>query len=162
MKTIQLPRTLAVIDIENLCGGAVYVPHLQKQIHEIFSGVQRGPTMTVLAMGPLAVRLCPTLLWEWSGTRKLIRSGVNGADSALLEVLEFEPLCKRVDRVQIWSGDGCFADVASKLRCSGIQVEVYAIEGSVSRRLAREANSLNQFRRTGGVLNNVRIAASGS
>lgn len=145
MKIIQFPRTLAVVDIENLCGGATEVPFRQSLVRDSFLRYQRGPVMPVLALGSLAVHLCPDLLWDWLPARQIIRPGINGADLALVQVLEQEPLVKRVDRVQIWSGDGCFSEAALRLRKAGIDVEVVAVEGAISRLLSSAANRITRL-----------------
>jgi hypothetical protein len=64
-----------------------------------------------------------------------VRSGPNGADLALLEVLEREEVEGRSSRVVIGSGDGIFAEAAARLQAGGVDVTVVTRAQSLSRRL---------------------------
>jgi hypothetical protein len=72
----------------------------------------------------------------WPNVRRLIRSGENGADLALLDVLESEHVPERFSTVIIASGDGIFADPAAALQTADCEVRVVCRHGALSRRLA--------------------------
>lgn len=67
--------------------------------------------------------------------RRLVRSGENGADLALLQVLEQESVAERYDRVVLGSGDGIFAYAAAGLQAVGVDVTVVSRSDALSRRL---------------------------
>lgn len=63
------------------------------------------------------------------------RSGEDGADLELLDVLATEDLAERFDEVVVVSGDGIFADVVAGLGGDGVQVTVASWASSLSARL---------------------------
>lgn len=71
----------------------------------------------------------------WPCARMRVRSGSDGADLELLEVLATEILEQRFDEVVVVSGDGIFADVVAELAGSGVQVTAAAWAASFSSRL---------------------------
>jgi hypothetical protein len=74
--------------------------------------------------------------FSWPATaRRLVRSGQNGADLALLHVLACESVAARFDRVVIGSGDGIFAYEAARLQAVGVAVTVVTLHGALSRQL---------------------------
>ena len=137
-KTVE--RTFAVVDIENLCGGSVFVREHQAVVRDQFLSQERGLSLCVLACGSYAARSCPDLPWDWNPARLFVRPGVDGADSALLDVLLEDPAAARSTRVEIWSGDHIFAGAALKLRRRGAEVSVFAPAGSLSRKLEEVAS----------------------
>ena len=64
--------------------------------------------------------------------RRRWRSGADGADLALLEVLEQEPVLGRYDAVTIVSGDGIFAEALSWLGNAGVSTTVVSNSTSLS------------------------------
>lgn len=53
------------------------------------------------------------------GLRILVRDGRDGADEALIDMVDVEHLAKRFERLVIASGDGKFADVTAAAQCGG-------------------------------------------
>jgi hypothetical protein len=89
--------------------------------------------MSVLATSHFAA---PQAWMAWpSTTRRLVRSGADGADLALLDVIDSERLHLRFDGVVIGSGDGIFALAASRLQRLGCPVTVVSRRDGLSRRL---------------------------
>lgn len=80
----------------------------------------------------------------WPGTRILARSGPDGADLALLEVLTTERIDERFDEVVLVSGDGIFSEAVASLGRAGVKVTVVALTGHCSKRL-RMASSGTVF-----------------
>jgi hypothetical protein len=70
-----------------------------------------------------------------AAARRLVRSGPDGADLALLEVLEHENVARRYDLIVIGSGDAIFALPAAKLQEAGATVVVVSRRSALSRRL---------------------------
>ncbi|MCU0259312.1 MAG: NYN domain-containing protein, partial [Solirubrobacteraceae bacterium] len=80
--------------------------------------------------------------FAWPAGRRLVRSGADGADLALLDVIHGEALADRFDRVVIASGDGIFAPACAELDAAGCRVLVVSRPGALSRRLAAVAPEL--------------------
>jgi hypothetical protein len=74
-----------------------------------------------------------------------MRSGPDGADLALLDVIVGESVEERFSGVVIASGDGRFADEAARLGSLGIVVTVVSTRRSLSRRLELAAGQLVIF-----------------
>ena len=70
-----------------------------------------------------------------AATRRLIRSGRDGADLALLEVIEKERIAERFAGVTLGSGDGIFAPAAARLQSLGCVVTVVSRRAGLSRQL---------------------------
>ena len=152
-------RCFAIVDLENLCGGADRVGRMQSQIRTIFEQHEHAIQMTVVGCGRLALHSNPDFLWTWSDARLVSRAGVDGADRALCEVLNDEPVAQRSWVLQIWSGDHIFAPLAKKLRRKGVRVEVFAAEDSLARSLASEATITNPGGQVGLELQRCRLLA---
>ena len=73
--------------------------------------------------------------WEWRRARYVVRSGPDGADLALIDVIREERVNERFRHVVIGSGDGIFADVASLLGLAGVQVTAVSRPESLSSKL---------------------------
>lgn len=71
----------------------------------------------------------------WPGTRLVVQSGKDGADLALLDVLESENLAARFDGVVLVSGDGIFRDAVLKLAHQGVHVQLISRAASCSKDL---------------------------
>jgi hypothetical protein len=83
--------------------------------------------------------------FNWPGARYLWRSGRDGADLALLGVLEAESVPERFETVILASGDGLFAGRVAELARRGVHVTVVANETSLSRRLRLAAADVVLF-----------------
>jgi hypothetical protein len=127
-------RQLILIDIENLTGTP-------------------SPTCEDVEMAKAALRLvvpgfddaqhivacshhaAPTVAFGFRGARHLWRSGSDGADLALLDVLENERVDERFESVTICSGDGIFAASAAWLTEAQVDVTVVSLPGHLAKRL---------------------------
>ena len=74
--------------------------------------------------------------------QRLIKSGQDGADLALIQACKEQIDQLAVTHVVIGSGDHIFLDLLQELQARGIQVTVVAIEGQVSTRLMMAANQV--------------------
>lgn len=88
----------------------------------------------------------PAVMFEFPRARQLWRSGPDGADLALRDVMAGESIEGRFGLVTICSGDGIFADEAARLARHGVSVTAVAGRGGLSAKLrlaAREVHRLN-------------------
>jgi len=124
-------RHLVIVDAENVGGCAVpSAAHAASSHTALIHAIpDLEASFVVVACNHLAA---PAVSWEWKRARKLWRSGPNGADLALLEVLETEDVARRFDRVTLCSGDGIFADTVSMLAALGITTTVVGLAGHIS------------------------------
>jgi hypothetical protein len=134
-------RTLHLVDIENLAGDSL--PSLS-QVREV-----QGLYRERLAFGSLdQVEIASSHLTlvnaalGWPRVHYRVRSGPDGADLALLDVLRNENVPGRFTHVAIGSGDGVFADEAARLGAAGVWVTVISRRRSLSRRLALAARDV--------------------
>lgn len=134
-------RRLHAVDIENLAGAAL--PSLAR-VREV-----QGLYAERLAFGVLDQVVIAsshlTLLNAadgWPHARYRDRSGPDGADLELLDVLLRENVATRFTRVVIGSGDGAFARAAASLAAAGVWVTVASRRRCLSQRLALAAHEV--------------------
>jgi len=75
----------------------------------------------------------------WPHAHYRIRSGPDGADLILLDVVRHENVARRFTHVAIGSGDHLFADEAARLVARGVWVTVVSRRRSLSPWLAHAA-----------------------
>ncbi len=131
-------RTLHIVDIENLAGAAIpslaLVSETQgRYLRQLVLGTD---DQVVMAASHLALLDAAR---GWPNARYRVRSGKDGADLALLDVLEHENVAARFSHVVIGSGDGIFRRAAARLAASGVHVTVVSRPGSLNASLARAA-----------------------
>jgi hypothetical protein len=134
-------RALHVVDIENLAGTAI--PTLV-QVNEVQGwyltrlgfGADDQAVLAASHLGLLNAAL------GWPHARYRVRSGRDGADLELLDVLEHEDVAARFSHVVIGSGDGLFRRAAESLRDRGVRVTVVSRPRSLAVELARVAQDV--------------------
>lgn len=137
-------RRLIIIDIENVIGEAV---HTQEQVEWartlITNALElRGDEQIVIGtshFGAIEVHL------GWKGPRLVVRSGIDGADKALIDVLSSENVSDRFTEVVVVSGDHLFAEPVSRLAGNGVHVTVLSHAESLSKRLQFAAGAVVTF-----------------
>jgi NYN domain len=146
MRTNQ-HRAIHLVDIENLAGKArPGRPVIEAIRQDYFSQVRPGPEdHIVIACNHGA---CLEVGLGWPGARLIARSGPDGADLALLAVLDNEDVQLRFDCVVLASGDGIFADPAARLAANGVDVTVVSRRRPLSRRLRLAARHICYFTST--------------
>jgi hypothetical protein len=132
-------RTLHLIDIENLAGrpipDAVDVLLVRYRYHK---RVGLGANdQAIVACNHLALR---QVGFSWPGVRILVRSGQNGADRELLDVIGHENVAERFGGIVIASGDHIFAPAAAGLAAQGCHLTVASRRLALSRRLQLAAH----------------------
>jgi NYN domain len=134
-------RTMHVVDIENLAGTAtptlVQVSKVQGlYLARLGFGADDQVVMAASHMGLLNAAL------GWPHARYRVRSGPDGADKELLDVLLYEDVAARFTHVVIGSGDGGFGQAAATLAARGVAVTVASRPDSLSAHLRRAASNV--------------------
>jgi hypothetical protein len=134
-------RALHVVDIENLAGTAMLTLGRVTEVQGQYLASLRFGTDDQVVLAASHLGLLNTGL-GWPHARYRVRSGKDGADLELLDVLEHENVATRFSRVVIGSGDGGFTDAAAGLAAHGIHVTVVSRWGSLARDLAGVAGDV--------------------
>lgn len=134
-------RRLVVVDIENVVGGAVMRAGQAAWARRTIQEAASLNSCEQVVIGTSHVGVLATGL-GWRGPRIVVRSGVDGADLALLDVLTEERIEERFGDLILASGDGIFADVVASLGASGINVTVVTRPDRCSRRLRLAARQV--------------------
>lgn len=134
-------RHHVLIDLENATGTASPKAEWALLVRETLTevlGLSGGELVTVAS----AHRAARTTAFYWNGSRLLWQSGVDGADLALLEVIENEPVTRTCAKVTIVSGDGIFAGPLAGLSAAGVETTVVSIQGHLARRSRLAAHNV--------------------
>ena len=131
-------RALHVVDIENLAGAALpsfaLVSEVQgRYMNRLAFGVGDQVVMAASHLGLLEAAR------GWPHARYRVRSGKDGADRELIDVLEHENVAARFSHVVIGSGDGIFGQSAASLAARGVRITVVSRRGSLADGLRRIA-----------------------
>jgi hypothetical protein len=141
-------RSIHLIDVENLLGGPDFAElDVIELMAEYSSLVDRRPLDHVVIAS--CHRAAPATWFGCLEARRLVRSGPDGADLALVGVIEQENLAARYDRIVIGSGDGIFAEPAALLQTLGASVTVVAPVRGLSPKLKFAAKDI-RFINVGG------------
>ncbi len=127
-------RRLVVVDIENAAGGAVITRAMADWARAVIETTLHVVPGEQVVIGTSHVGLF-TAKDAWPCARVRVRSGENGADLELLDVLTTERIEERFDEVVLVSGDGLFTDVVAQLGRCGVEVTVAAWATGMSARL---------------------------
>jgi hypothetical protein len=131
-------RALHVVDIENLAGAAVPTLELVTEVQDRYLsclafGADDQVVLAASHLGLLNAGL------GWPHARYRVRSGKDGADLELIDVLEHENVAARFSHVVIGSGDGMFGHAAQGLADRGVHITVVSRRGSLAHNLAKIA-----------------------
>jgi hypothetical protein len=134
-------RALHVVDIENLAGAPVPTLDLVTEVQGRYLaclafGVDDQVVLASSHLGLLSAGL------GWPHARYRVRSGKDGADLELIDVLEHENVAARFTHVVIGSGDGLFGHAAASLAARGVRITVVSRWGSLAYDLARVAGDV--------------------
>ncbi len=143
--TTQASRTLHLMDIENLVGFARPSELEVQTCLEHYADLvdTSGPNQLIVACNHGAAHAVGCCLGE--SPRLLVRSGADGADYALLDVLSYENVEHRFGHLVIASGDGIFASRVAEITSMGIPVTVVARRESLAPRLRLAATEVIFF-----------------
>lgn len=134
-------RTVHLVDLENLVGSG----HLtESAAHEVFSaysalGVVRPGDLVVVGVSHHNLIAAA---YGWPHVRCRARSGPDGADLLLQEVMTEEHLEDRFGAAIVATGDGGFAEPIAALIGRGLPVGVIAPTGRLSTKLRLAASAV--------------------
>lgn len=136
-------RTVHLVDLENVLGSGHLTDAAAAYGHRAYRA------LGVVAPGDLVIvgvshHNLMAAWYSWPGVRFLARSGVNGADLALQQVMACEDLETRFGAAVLVSGDGGFAESVASLIGRGLPVGVIAPAGRVSAKLRMAANTVRE------------------
>jgi hypothetical protein len=141
-------RHLVLIDVENLAGTPSPTPvelaWVEQQLHEAIADLEAA--QHVVACSHRAAR---TVAFAFPRALRRWRSGVDGADLALLEEMSDMRVMQRYGRVTLCSGDGIFAEGLAALAELGVETTVVSRANSLSRRLKLSAHHVVALTDTG-------------
>jgi hypothetical protein len=134
-------RALHVVDIQNLAGAPIPSRVQVNEVQDWYTarlgfGADDQVVMASSHLGFMNVAL------GWPHARYRVRSGPDGADLELLDVLEHEDVAARFSHVVIGSGDWRFSRAAASLAGRGVRVTVVSRRGSLAAVLARAAQDV--------------------
>ena len=134
-------RQLILIDIENLTGTPSPtcddVETAKAALRQVVPGFDDAQHVVACSH-----HAAPAVAFAFRSARHLWRSGPDGADLALLDVLENERVDERFERVTICSGDGIFAASAAWLAGADVDVTVVSLPGHLATRLQLAARNV--------------------
>lgn len=134
-------RRLVVLDIENINGGSVHCPgDADAAWNDVALAIDLlDSEQVVVGVGPSSLLAAGI---SRPSARYVMGRGIDGADRALLNVLDGENVEQRFTDVVIASGDGIFADTAARLAAAGVFVTAVARENGLSKRLRLAARAI--------------------
>jgi hypothetical protein len=134
-------RRLHLIDIENLAGDSLPSLRQVRQALGLYTACLAFGAMDQVEVASSHLTLMNAALgWPHAGYR--VRSGPDGADLALLDVLRHENVATRFTHVAIGSGDHLFAEEAARLAAQGVWVTAVSRRLSLSRQLELAAREV--------------------
>lgn len=134
-------RTLHVVDIENLAGTSLPTSWEVSQVQRLYvARLGLSPDDQVVMAASHRGLLDAALAWPRARYR--VRSGPDGADLELIDVLMHEDIQDRFGHVVIGSGDGRFVSAALALTASGVRVTVASRMRSLSYLLRQAASDV--------------------
>jgi hypothetical protein len=131
-------RRLHLVDIENLAGDSLPSLRQVREAQGLYADCLAFGAMDQVEVASSHLTLLNAAL-GWPHAHYRIRSGPDGADLALLDVLRHENVAKRFTHVAIGSGDHLFAEAAAHLAAQGVWVTVVSRRRSLSPWLAHAA-----------------------
>jgi len=134
-------RRLHLVDIENLAGDSLPTLSQVREALGLYTDCLAVEDMDQVEVASSHLTLLNAAL-GWPHAHYRVRSGPDGADLALLDVLRHENVTSRFTHVAIGSGDYLFADAAAHLAAHGVWVTVVSRRRSLSPRLAQAARQV--------------------
>jgi hypothetical protein len=131
-------RRLHLVDNENLAGASRPTLSQVRQALSLYADCLAFGAMDQVEVASSHLTLLNAAL-GWPHAHYRVRSGPDGADLALLDVLRHENVAKRFTHVAIGSGDHLFAEEAAQLAALGVWVTVVSRRRSLSPWLAHTA-----------------------
>ena len=134
-------RRLHLVDIENLAGDSLPSLCQVREALGLYADCLAFGAMDQVEVASSHLTLLNAALgWPYAHYR--VRSGPDGADLALLDVLRYENVANRFTHVAIGSGDHLFAEEAAYLAAQDVRVTVVSRRRSLSSQLAEAAHQV--------------------
>ncbi|MFY9262633.1 MAG: NYN domain-containing protein [Actinomycetaceae bacterium] len=133
---VSTGRRAVLVDVENLVGNSALTAsevRVSAQSLEPLLGPLRD-TQVIIGVSHHNL-LASKVGWSVSHPRFVVRSGCDGADLVLLDVIAEENLSKRFEEVVLVSGDHVFTGAVVRLGTEGVRVDVVAGRSSCSKTL---------------------------
>jgi hypothetical protein len=131
-------RRLHLVDIENLAGAPIPSLGQIRRVQSLYAERLPFGAADEVVIASSHLTLLNAAL-GWPHARYRARSGPDGADLELLDVLLCENIATRFARVAIGSGDRAFAAAAASLAAAGVWVTAVSRRRGLSPRLALAA-----------------------
>ena len=142
MTTSQnVERCLVLVDAENLLGTSDPTEGEARWLHGRLLNHLEGGIETHFEVA-CSHRAARAVRFGFLTGRHCWRSGKDGADLALIDVLRLENIGDRFTRVVVASGDGIFAEYIAELASHGVECTVISRHESLSRRSALAAHKV--------------------
>ena len=131
-------RALHLIDLENLCGaGSTTAEDAARVLAAYVDAVKIGPADSIhIGVAHHRATAVMPVLCVFPG-RLHVRSGRDGAETALLESIDLVHISTRFSRLIIASADRTFTEAADEARRLGMTVWQVTGRGGLSRELSR-------------------------
>jgi len=154
----HLDRRIVLVDIEQLVEGPAALNWAVEQRHDGLQALypEGSDCLYEVAYSHWAAR---TMRFAFPGGRHRWRSGPDGADLALLDVVHTELLHRRFGEAVIASGDRIFVEAVALLHSHGISCTVVADPAHLSRRLRMIADNIVELPPMGGHVLDLRTAS---
>jgi hypothetical protein len=130
-------RRLVLVDIENMVGGACTTGSAARQARDAVAATGQIGVTDHVVIGTSHIGLI-SVGTNWDRARYVVRSGRDGADLALLEVIA-ENVATRFESVVLASGDKIFASAVADLAAAGVATTVIGRRGHIARALHQAA-----------------------
>lgn len=140
-------RALHLIDLENLCGaGSTTTEDAARVLAAYVDAVKIGPadSIHIGVAHHMATAVMPVLC-VFPG-RLHVRSGRDGAETALLDSIDLTHISTRFSRLIIASADRTFTEAANEARRLGMTVWQVTGRGGLSHELSRVADRRMRLR----------------
>lgn len=124
-------RTVHLVDLENLAGSGHVTELHARWLRDVYLGTGMVADGDHVILG-VSHHNQLAAGYGWPDARRVVRSGPNGADLALQEVMATENLVGRFDSCIVATGDGGFAEAIAALAGQGLRSGVIAPRGHCS------------------------------
>ncbi|KGJ76933.1 hypothetical protein GY21_08820 [Cryobacterium roopkundense] len=134
-------RAIHLLDPENLCGSSLLTEAMVAEMRGLYtSAVSVGPQDHII----LASAHCSLLPMAdgWPDARYQVRSGKDGADICLANIMLDENVADRFDHVFVASGDGGLAPFVADIARRGARVTVVSRRAAISARMRLAATDV--------------------
>ena len=143
-------RSLHLIDLENLCGSGLPPKSLIARVWRTYRyGVTTSPDDQYIVGSSHGFASLAWFILPDQGIQRVVRSGKDGGELAILAEVDIAHAASRFDRIVIASGDGMFTEAAATARKHGLHVHQVSGLGKCSRALAATAHTHSRLRLAG-------------